>query len=161
MNKIKMTLSVLALIGFLSVTAHADDSSSGCGLGWQFFKKNSLVSSSFRSSTNAIASNTSGMTSGTSGCAKHDIVLKEKAALYYAEANYQKLQSEMSEGQGEHLQAFATLLGCHGTNSLQAGHVLQGNYDQVFSSDHTVPNEMLNNTIRTIYSSDLNCAFGT
>jgi hypothetical protein len=161
MNQIKSVLSVVLLLSVFTLSAHADDQSSGCGLGWQFFKKNSLVSSSLRSTTNVIALNTIAMTSGTSGCAKHDIVMKEKAALYYAEANYQKLQSEMAEGQGEHLKAFAMLLGCQGANAVQAERLLQGNYGNVFTSDQVVPSEMLNNTARTIYSSDLNCSFGS
>lgn len=149
------------LLGSASISAHAEDQSSGCGLGWQLFKKNSLVSSSLRSTTNAFALNTIAMTSGTSGCARHDIVMKQKAALYYAEANYQKLQSEMAEGQGEHLQAFAKLLGCQGSSAVQAGQVLQGNYDQVFTTDQVAPYEMLNNTAQTIYSSNLNCKLGS
>ena len=159
--KIKVLVAVVFSVSVISMAAKAEDQSSGCGLGWQILKKNSLVSSSLRSTTNAIALNTIAMTSGTSGCAKHDIVLKQKAALYYAEANYQKLQSEMAEGQGEHLQTFAKLLGCRGKNIDQAGRVLQGNYSDVFTTDQLAPYEMLNNTVRTIYSSDLNCSFGS
>jgi len=74
----KQTL-VLVLTLLVSTSAFAaGDQSSGCGLGWEIFKKNSLVSSSLRSSTNAMASNSVAMTSGTSGCPKHGSVMKDQ-----------------------------------------------------------------------------------
>lgn len=154
---------VLMFVIFGSSVAHAGDQSSGCGLGWEIFKKNSLVSSAFRSTTNAIALNTIAMTSGTSGCSKHDIVMKQKAAIYYAEANYLKLQSEMAEGKGEHIQAFAKILGCNEAAAIRAGGVLQGNYEKIFTTDSVKPYEMLEESARSIYSSELassGCSLG-
>ncbi len=151
----KKLVIVFSFVIFAGSFAHADDQSSGCGLGWQITKRNSLVSSTIRSWTNYIASNTSGMTSGTSGCAKHTIVMKNKEALYYAEANYLKLQSEMAEGKGEHIQAFAKVMGCNEQAAAAVGAVLQSNYGQIFTSDSVAPYEMLDGASRAVFSSDV------
>lgn len=153
----KTTLTLVLVTLLFAAPSFADDQSSGCGLGWSIFKKNSLVSSWSRNITNLIASNTSAMTTGSSGCAKHDFVMKDKAAEYYAEANYQKLQSEFAEGKGEHLEAFANVLGCLGN----AGAVLQSHYETIFSSDSVMPSVMLENAKAALRSShDVACAQG-
>ncbi len=151
---------LMVVLALVSAPVFAGDQSSGCGLGWEVFKKNSLVSSSLRSITNAIASNTIAMTMGTSGCAKHDIVQKEREAEYFAEANYQKLQSEMAEGKGEHIVAFVKIMGCSDSAAAKAGAILQNNYERVFSSDKVPPGKMLENSADVIYASDLGCKLG-
>lgn len=151
-----MKQSFLIALSVLVVTpAFAGDQSSGCGLGWELFKKNSLVSSSLRASTNAMASNTVAMTSGTSGCAKHDIVMKDQEVRHYAEANYQKLLSEVAIGSGEHLSSFVAILGCHGAAGVSASQVLQQNYGTIFPSDEAGPALLIEQASRSIYSSSL------
>lgn len=154
MKKTMIVAIVFAL--FSSTASFADDQSSGCGLGWQVTKKNSLVSSFVRSITNAVTSNTIAMTVGSSGCAKHDIVMREKAAEYFAEANYLKLQTELAEGQGEHLQALGMILGCDGN----VGAVLQSNYETIFPSDKVHPSVMLKNVRSSLKQSHVSCVVG-
>jgi len=91
---------------------HADDTSSGCGLGWAVTKKNSLLSSTVRAYTNSTFSNTIAMTSGTSGCAKHNLVKNKKKADHFIEVNYNDVLVEMAKGKGEYLNSFAATLGC-------------------------------------------------
>lgn len=150
------TTLVLVLTTLISASAFAaGDQSSGCGLGWELFKKNSLVSSSLRASTNAMASNSVAMTSGTSGCAKHDIVMKDQAVRHYAEANYQKLLSEVAIGSGEHLSSFVAILGCHGQAGVSASQILQQNYGTIFPSDDAGPALLIEQASRSIYSTSL------
>lgn len=159
-----LLITVLMMGSVMSgISAHAEDQSSGCGLGWMIFKKNSLVSSSLRATTNAFALNTIAMTVGTSGCAKHDIVMKEKEALYFAEANYQKLINEMAEGKGEHLQAFAKVLGCDSKTAARAGGVFQRQYETIFTSDQVQPQQLLNNIANAIGNSEMaiGCGYQT
>lgn len=151
----KIAAVVLAVL-FFSTSSFADDQSSGCGLGWQVSKKNSLVSSFFREITNAFTSNTIAMTVGSSGCAKHDIVMREKAAEYFAEANYLKLQTEFAEGQGEHLDALAIILGCDG----DVGTAMQSHYEVIFPSDKVHPSAMLKNIQSTLKQSKISCVVG-
>jgi hypothetical protein len=134
MSKVLVLLAGLLLF---SAAAFASDSSSGCGLGWMILKKNSLVSSSLRATTNGIFFNaTFGMTSGTSGCAKHDIVQNEKKAIHFAEANFGKLMQEMSQGSGEYLTSFSAVLGCK--NNAGFSSAMQKNFSAVADATNGV-----------------------
>jgi hypothetical protein len=124
---------------FVSTTAvMAKDGSSGCGAGWYIFKKNSLVSSSLRATTNAIFLNaTFGMTFGTSNCSQHSIVKTEKEAIYFAEANHNQLMLDISRGEGEYLSAFSEIVGC---KKDVLGKSLQKSFDKIYleESDDSV-----------------------
>ncbi len=142
-----MRFLVLTVSLFLfAASAQAGDSSSGCGLGWQVAPKQSLVSSFARSLTNATFLNTIAMTMGTSGCAQHSIVMKEKEAQYFAEANYHNLMMEMAMGEGENLENFASVLGCSGASF---GEELQSSYGRVFPNMAISAGGMLEN-VRTV-----------
>ncbi len=125
----------IALFGILPTMVYAQDTSSGCGLGWMVTQRNSLVSSWVRASTNVTFSNTIAMTFGTSGCSRHDLVLNEKSAEYFVEANYDRLRREMAEGQGEFLSAFAEVLGCDAGSMSEFANAVQSQYGSIF--DHT------------------------
>lgn len=142
-------LSIITVISLgISSAVFADDQSNGCGLGWKISKRNSLLSSTTRTYVNFTFSNTLGMTSGTSGCAKHSIVKNEKKAVYYAEANYGHLMVEMAEGNGEHLSGLASVLGCQTTGISSFNKLTQDNYIRVFSSTEEAPGKMLKNVIQ-------------
>lgn len=131
--KISKTLCVLFAFGSVNA-AYAADGSSGCGLGWMLLKDNSLLSSSLRSTTHAWLPNTFSMTSGTSGCAKHSIVKNDKKDLHFADANYEILATELAQGQGEMVTAFAVTLGCTSEASETFGRVMQENYENLFNT---------------------------
>ena len=103
----------LILFSF-SPSSFAKDSSSGCGPAWYIFKKNSLVSSFLREITNAalfpIVS--IGMTFGTSNCAKHTIVEKDKDSLEFLAHNFDDLMIEASMGDGKFLTSFSETFDC-------------------------------------------------
>ena len=125
-------LAICSLLALFSSTLFASDSSSGCGAGWYLFKENSLVSSSLRATTNASLFNTVGMTFGTSNCAKHKIVQKEKEAIHFAESNYDTLMIEMGQGRGEFMAALSGLVGCDGEGF---GVAAQANYERLFNAE--------------------------
>ena len=155
MNKLIKTLPLLAIAALFAAPSlsFAADQSSGCGAGWYIFKKNSLVSSYLRSSTNSLLSNnTFGMTSGTSNCAKHDIVQKEKESLYFAEANQENLMVEMAQGQGENLQAFALTLGCSPDVMSDFGQMTQKQYNVIYPSATVAPAQVLERVKAQIYT---------
>jgi hypothetical protein len=113
MKKILSGLAALAALTVISISAQARDASDGCGLGWEVTSKTTFSATSTRTTTNAFVPPTFGMTSGTLGCAKHDLVKKrDEQAAFYAVENYDSLRQEMAEGSGENLQAFASLMGC-------------------------------------------------
>jgi len=128
------------LIGLLVVLpltmVHAEDKSSGCGLGWMVTQKHSLFASTIRSTTNALFGNqTFGMTSGTSGCAKHSIVKNEKQLIHYTEANLANLEIEMAIGEGEFLQAFGRSLGCQDAVLGKFGQMTKNSYGRIFGKN--------------------------
>lgn len=105
----KLSFCLLALV---STSVIAADGSSGCGLGWRVAPKQSLLSSMTRNTTHVILPNTFSMTFGTSGCSQHSIVKKDRAVEHFVEANFENLQIEMAQGQGESLLALSELMGC-------------------------------------------------
>ncbi len=118
MNRHYFVLAAAAAASALlfTLTAQARDSSDGCGLGWEVTSKTSFSATSTRTTTNVFVPPTFGMTSGTMGCAKHDLVKKrDEKAAFYAVENYDSLRQEMAEGSGENLKAFASLMGCEGS----------------------------------------------
>ena len=136
-------LLIGGLLALSATSVFAADSSSGCGMGWEVAPKQSLVSSSVRSIVNATFSSTVAMTMGTSGCAKHSIVKNEAQGIHFAEANLNQLAIEMAAGNGEHVQAFASVFGCQ--NSKAFGSMVQSNYEKVLPSDKTSGVELYNN----------------
>ncbi len=140
---LRLSLVALLLMAFASVS-RAGDSSSGCGLGWQVFPKNSLVSSALRSTTHFILPNTFSMTSGTSGCARHDIVMNEYKAIHFAEANYKQLMMDMARGQGEYLNGFASVTNYKGDMNA-FGAFVQENFVNLYPTASTSPSEMVTN----------------
>lgn len=131
----RITFLILSII--LSGNLLAKDTSSGCGLGWAITDKKSLSASSTRTTTNGIVPNTFGMTSGTLGCEEHSLVKTDMAPLYFTEVNYEILLTEMAEGKGEILEAFAHLLGCEQNRFSQS---VQNAYGRIVTFDNSPSN---------------------
>jgi len=151
-----MTKLIIVLLGafVLSTSALAADSSSGCGMGWYVVKNNSLLSSALRTTTNGLFLNaTFGMTFGTSNCAKHSIVQRDKEDLYFAESNKEYLAIELAEGSGEYVATFARTLGCSERAIPAFGEQVRSQYGQVLPSSETTPGELLQN-IRSVIGQD-------
>ena len=147
MMKLKLILALLVSFLF-SINLFAGDSSSGCGLGWEIAPKNSLLSSSIRTTTHVFLPNTFSMTFGTSNCAQHSIVQNDKRGIHYAEANFDQLMTEMAQGNGEYLAAFAHVLGCNSNDVF--GQQMQQNYSNIYTSSDVTPIEMYQNVKKEI-----------
>ena len=72
------------------------------------------------------------VTTGTSNCTESGVALKDREQDYFADANFANLRQEMAQGQGENLDAFASLFGCTGENSAKFSATMQKNYQQIF-----------------------------
>lgn len=108
-----MKKGILAAIMMLvsSVAFAAGDA--GCGLGSVIISKNSKGLQLLAMTTNNyFFTQPLGITSGTSNCSSSGIVSNDKAIEYYVEANQNEILKEMSMGNGEKLDTFATLYGC-------------------------------------------------
>lgn len=158
---LKLGFSFLFIAGF-SLNAFASDQSSGCGLGWEVTQKNSLVSSSVRTTTNTILPNTFSMTFGTSGCTKHSIVRNDKEQLYFVEANLEQLAFDTAQGDGEYLRSFASVMGCASVYS-DFSSAMRTNYKNLIS-DQLQPAQFLERVRSTVHLNsklNLGCSVAT
>lgn len=142
---------ILALVTLFSLSTFAKDGSSGCGPGWFIMKKNSLVSSALRVTTNGILFPfvTLGMTFGTSNCSKHSIVKTEKKSLYFVTQNYFELKGDIAKGNGDFLTAYAKTIGCQSQDYKYFSQKMKGKFDKVFK-DQVNNEEVLLETYKVI-----------
>lgn len=138
----KLLSLALVLFGFNAFA----DSSVGCGLGSMIFKDNTLLSSTLRVTTNQVfLTQYLGVTSGTSGCSRHDIVMNEKAHIHFAEVNLEKIEQDMIKGQGDYVSVLAYTLGCQDSVINQFNVFTKNNYEKIFNSSETNAGQMLKN----------------
>lgn len=117
---------------------------SGCGLGSLIFKSNTKLLQLFAVTTNgSFGSQTFGITTGTSNCTAHGLVMREKEQIYYVEANYKALSTEMAQGKGENLMAFAQVMGCSEHATAEFGQMTKVHYEELIPSTSTTPSQML------------------
>lgn len=140
--------------GLSATNVLAADGSSGCGPGWYVFKENSMVSSLLRSTTNysLAPAVTLGMTFGTSNCAQHKLVETHKESLRFAELAYHELTVSLATGQGEHLAAFASTLGCTSEVQPRFNATMQQAYPRLLPTSLTSPADLLQNVLSEISS---------
>jgi len=125
----------------------------GCGLGALAFDENDKVSQILAGTTNGTSGNqTFGISSETSECTTDGTIKSERAQEAFAEVNFESLAQEMAKGQGEHLTAFAHLLGCPEASLSEFGHLTQRNYTQIFSHDSMTPLELVDAIKQSIAS---------
>lgn len=141
----KIGLGLLMLVGAFPLAANAADSSSGCGLGWSVNGSTSFLGTTTRGTTHATVPPTFGMTSGTSGCAKHSIAKKDEEAATFAVSNFESLKVEMAEGRGETLQGFARTLGCVDSAFSAFSAMGQKNYGAIVSESDVTGIEFFRN----------------
>ena len=132
----------------LSFSALAGDGSSGCGPGWYLFKKNSLVSSALRATTNAALFPfvTLGMTLGTSNCSKHQIVKTEQESLKFVTENYYEIATDAAKGEGDFLTSLASTIGCKKEDISIFGKKLKSNLQKIYDANQANPERMLKET---------------
>jgi hypothetical protein len=151
--KIKLLAVTMCFVGFTTYV-HAADQSSGCGMGWYVTQRNSLLSSTIRSTTNSLFfNNTFGMTFGTSNCAKHDIVKNDKKDIHFVESNQEILALEMAEGSGNYLSALGRTLGCTDHALKDFGRATQERYENIFPTSNVKAREVLDH-IKSVLKSD-------
>ncbi|MEK6705285.1 MAG: DUF3015 family protein [Bdellovibrionota bacterium] len=105
--------------------------SDSCGLGWQVSDKKTLMGTCTRGTTNAYLSPSWSMTTGTSGCKKHDFAKKDEEAVKYVASNYYPLRAEMAQGQGEYLVGLARVMGCDDAAASNLGGLTQRNFKTI------------------------------
>lgn len=128
----------VALLAGAPLSAFADNDV-GCGLGTQIWVgKSGLVYKVLAATTNGLFGNqTFGITTGTLGCSSDGVIKAEYRAPAFAAANLDQLAAEMASGQGESLEAFATLYGIEGDDRAAFFAMTKSNYGQIFATQST------------------------
>lgn len=133
----------VSIIGARPVQAQSYGSA-GCGLGAMLFGEQEGMIQIFASTTNALfLSQTFGITSGTSNCVDRGLVSQNHEQEAFFEMNYEALRQDMAAGQGEHLMAMGSLLGCSSEVQGDLARFSQAHYEEIFPSDHTSANQAL------------------
>jgi hypothetical protein len=127
--------------------------SAGCGLGAVVFGSKPGMMQILAATTNGtFASQTFGITTGTSECGGGVIKVQSEQKVY-AYNNFGQLQKEMAQGKGERLQTLAYLMGCNEKSTTAFAEVAQKNYSQIFSGTSTNSDTMLER-VRTAAQAD-------
>jgi hypothetical protein len=157
-KKLTILLTLLLCTGVVLLTIPAWAATygmAGCGLGALAFENdNDKVSQVLAATTNGtFGTQTFGITSGTSECTQDGRIRSERAQEAFAEVNFESLAQEMAKGQGEHLTAFAYLLGCPEDGVNDFGRLTQRNYTQIFNREPMTALELVD-TVKQNISSD-------
>jgi hypothetical protein len=133
----------------------------GCGLGSLVFGPvDTPFAQILAATTNAtFATQTFGITSGTSNCVSGGVVRAEREQAAFAEVNFQDLKRDMAAGGGPFFDSFATLLGCRSTAKPTLGKKIQARYESILPSDTTSPMELIAN-VKAEIASDPSLAAG-
>ena len=89
------------------------------------------------------ASQTFGITTGTSNCKPDGLIGKAEERNVFAQQNYPALVKEMAMGEGESLGTLASLFGCSQESNVQFGAMVQNNYANIIVDENTSSDEML------------------
>lgn len=141
-----IALGVLASLLPTLAIARGNHPMAGCGLGYLLLSNedNDKVKQVLGSTTNGtFGSQTFGISSGTSGCTEDGAVKLARATEVFAEVNLASLRQEIAAGQGEYVNAFASLLGATDSNRSQMVGFLKAEYPSLFPTSDTGSTEML------------------
>jgi hypothetical protein len=130
----KVLVSIVAVAALSTASFATVNNQTGCGLGSQIIKDDSsALMLALQATTNGIFGNqTFGITSGTSGCKRAQLVLNERAAEFVA-ANMDQLSREIAIGQGESVETLAELLKVEDKAAFATA--LQANYNAIYTNE--------------------------
>ena len=135
MKKILSAVVICAAFS-LATSAHAVDSTGGCGLGSMAWRGQSgIIPQSLAITTNGIfGSNTFGVTFGTSGCDPNGRITggTGRMMLAFLEDNMEQFAMDAAAGKGETIE---TLAGIMNVDSDKLGKEVQRNFAYIFPND--------------------------
>lgn len=143
----KIVVSALAVLALGTSAFAGVNNQTGCGLGSMIIKDDSTaIMLALQATTNGSASQTFGITSGTSNCKKTKFVMNERAEEFVA-SNMDTLAKEIAMGHGETLDTLAELLSVEDKATFAAA--LQENYTAIYSSQKVEMSDVLDNIATT------------
>jgi hypothetical protein len=149
-----MLISVFLSTSFF---AFGQETGPGCGLGTQLQEGNKGVGPHVLAlSTNQSSSQSSAITSGTSGCDSSATVKKDWKQIHFVTHNYFDLLNDFSKGDGLFLNAYTDLLGCNNLNSKILKRDLKLKFNDL--SENLDPILLHKTTKKVIHSRKLSCS---
>lgn len=116
----------------------------GCGLGSMLLGSDDGFMQVFAATTNGtFASQTFGISTGTSNCVERGVVTANKEQEAFFEMNFANIKSDMASGEGEYLAAVGSLFGCSETVEADLASFSQQNYSQIVPNQETTPVQAL------------------
>ena len=150
MKKILLGLALSVVITGSAFAGQAQ-TNTGCGLGsllWENKADNSILFEVLQATTNGTSgSQTFGITTGTSNCAKPSKVVQNEKLINFVQANMDTLAQDIAAGKGESLDTFAEMLGVAPGQNAAFNAKLQSNFGKIFTSDHVVLAEVIDNAV--------------
>ncbi len=151
MKKILMGAALAAMMTFVGATSQAGPyGAAGCGLGSIVFGNKPGIIQVLAATTNGtFATQTFGITSGTSNCS--DAGGGAASAAAFIQTNREALAKDISRGNGETIKNLATLSGC--ANPDAVGTSLQKNFKTIFPSSD-VSNTQVSSSVLDVLRTD-------
>lgn len=139
--KLKLALIASGIIAAAGATAAyaAPYKMAGCGLGSVIIGADGFIQIFAATTNGTSASQTFGITTGTSNCVRSGVVLADKEQEAFFEANFDELQSNIAAGGGEHLSALSELFSCDDDIRPTVNKIAQESYEMVFPTQDTSP----------------------
>ena len=137
-------LSLVMLMGMTLSLSAKKPNAAGCGIGSLVFKKNTKLDQILAATTNQSSSQSSSISSGTSGCNKKGAVsyMRHRQAEFVT-YNYERLREEIALGKGEAVEGFALLLGCPANSSFSS--MARSHHAEFFSIPRNKPSNFVQN----------------
>ncbi|MFO1386869.1 MAG: DUF3015 family protein [Chitinivorax sp.] len=153
----KKILVATALMGLASVAAA--DNVGGCGFGSKLFDgQKGIAPQILAVTTNGSTGNqTFGITFGTVGCTQDGVVRSNWKVSAYIEGNSSKLARDMSAGQGESLEALASLMHIDAADKSAFFRTTKDNFARIYNADMLSAQDIMSN-LRDVLAADATLA---
>jgi hypothetical protein len=140
----KKILLAVVIVAATAGFAAADDDI-GCGLGTQLWEgEQGLVPKVLGATTNGTFGNqTFGITTGTLGCSQEGVITADARLRMFAGANLDNLARDMAQGQGETLDAFASLMNVQESDKADFFRFTKNHFGELFADDDATAGEMI------------------
>ncbi|MFC2970610.1 DUF3015 domain-containing protein [Azotobacter bryophylli] len=151
-----LALGLLCTTGMAAVAAtrEGDTGTGGGGCGWGnmvWEGKHGLPPYLLASTTNMTSGNaTFGMTSGTNGCDTSKTIRYGGKSWLNLAGMLDSIAEDMAQGQGEALDAYATLLGVEQVDRAHFARVTHDNFGRIFSRQDVTGEEVLDATLQVM-----------
>jgi hypothetical protein len=117
----------------------------GCGLGSMIFGPvNEPLAQVLAATTNGtLATQTFGISSGTSNCVSGGVIRAEREQAAFAEVNFDDLKRDMAAGGGQYLRSFSSLLGCEESAKPAFFKMTQERFERILPSEKAGPIDLV------------------